>query len=252
MRQHHRPLPFQGGRHTAHSTHLHAGAKRAVARPAPALPVRVWAAYNAWQVHRQRRGCSFGGGVSRHRRGGGWCYMVPGRRRRAEAGFMRRWPASRGREGEGAVRVGKVGGAEMAWRLAVAGSSQCVHLRSSGSVCRPLPVLTSWLLPRPCPSQLGIRQVRGSGTQYGCGTGISYRRHHRPSPQYGRRPRGVCSLCIACSHHAVRHSCPCHTTTTAHHGTYSDPPRTPTWNLRLRRPTPYPLGQRALGGWPGG
>ena len=25
-----------------------------------------------------------------------------------------------------------------------------------------------------------------------------------------------------------------------------DPPRTRTWNLRLRRPTPYPLGQRAL------
>ena len=25
----------------------------------------------------------------------------------------------------------------------------------------------------------------------------------------------------------------------------SDPPRTRTWNLRLRRPTPYPLGQRA-------
>ena len=24
----------------------------------------------------------------------------------------------------------------------------------------------------------------------------------------------------------------------------SDPPRTRTWNLRLRRPTPYPLGQR--------
>ena len=24
-----------------------------------------------------------------------------------------------------------------------------------------------------------------------------------------------------------------------------DPPRTRTWNLRLRRPTPYPLGQRA-------
>ena len=28
----------------------------------------------------------------------------------------------------------------------------------------------------------------------------------------------------------------------AHH---SDPPRTRTWNLRLRGPTPYPLGQRA-------
>ena len=26
-----------------------------------------------------------------------------------------------------------------------------------------------------------------------------------------------------------------------------DPPRTRTWNLRLRRPTPYPLGQRADG-----
>ena len=26
-----------------------------------------------------------------------------------------------------------------------------------------------------------------------------------------------------------------------------DPPRTRTWNLRLRRPTPYPLGQRAAG-----
>ena len=26
----------------------------------------------------------------------------------------------------------------------------------------------------------------------------------------------------------------------------SDPPRTRTWNLRLRRPTPYPLGQRAV------
>ena len=25
-----------------------------------------------------------------------------------------------------------------------------------------------------------------------------------------------------------------------------DPPRTRTWNLRLRRPTPYPLGQQAL------
>ena len=25
----------------------------------------------------------------------------------------------------------------------------------------------------------------------------------------------------------------------------TDPPRTRTWNLRLRRPTPYPLGQRA-------
>ena len=25
----------------------------------------------------------------------------------------------------------------------------------------------------------------------------------------------------------------------------NDPPRTRTWNLRLRRPTPYPLGQRA-------
>ena len=25
-----------------------------------------------------------------------------------------------------------------------------------------------------------------------------------------------------------------------------DPPRTRTWNLRLRRPTPYPLGQRAI------
>lgn len=25
-----------------------------------------------------------------------------------------------------------------------------------------------------------------------------------------------------------------------------DPPRTRTWNLRLRRPTPYPLGQRAV------
>ena len=27
----------------------------------------------------------------------------------------------------------------------------------------------------------------------------------------------------------------------------SDPPRTRTWNLRLRRPTPCPLGQRATG-----
>ena len=27
--------------------------------------------------------------------------------------------------------------------------------------------------------------------------------------------------------------------------TFNDPPRTRTWNLRLRRPTPYPLGQRA-------
>ena len=27
--------------------------------------------------------------------------------------------------------------------------------------------------------------------------------------------------------------------------TLNDPPRTRTWNLRLRRPTPYPLGQRA-------
>ena len=26
---------------------------------------------------------------------------------------------------------------------------------------------------------------------------------------------------------------------------HNDPPRTRTWNLRLRRPTPYPLGQRA-------
>ena len=26
----------------------------------------------------------------------------------------------------------------------------------------------------------------------------------------------------------------------------NDPPRTRTWNLRLRRPTPYPLGQRAI------
>ena len=26
----------------------------------------------------------------------------------------------------------------------------------------------------------------------------------------------------------------------------NDPPRTRTWNLRLRRPTPYPLGQRAM------
>ena len=26
----------------------------------------------------------------------------------------------------------------------------------------------------------------------------------------------------------------------------ADPPRTRTWNLRLRRPTPYPLGQRAM------
>ena len=26
----------------------------------------------------------------------------------------------------------------------------------------------------------------------------------------------------------------------------ADPPRTRTWNLRLRRPTPYPLGQRAI------
>ena len=26
-----------------------------------------------------------------------------------------------------------------------------------------------------------------------------------------------------------------------------DPPRTRTWNLRLRRPTPYPLGQRTSG-----
>ena len=26
----------------------------------------------------------------------------------------------------------------------------------------------------------------------------------------------------------------------------SDPPRTQTWNLRLRRPTPHPLGQRAF------
>ena len=29
-------------------------------------------------------------------------------------------------------------------------------------------------------------------------------------------------------------------------GPQIDPPRTRTWNLRLRRPTPYPLGQRAL------
>ena len=28
-------------------------------------------------------------------------------------------------------------------------------------------------------------------------------------------------------------------------GKMNDPPRTRTWNLRLRRPTPYPLGQRA-------
>ena len=26
----------------------------------------------------------------------------------------------------------------------------------------------------------------------------------------------------------------------------NDPPRTRTWNLRLRRPTPYPLGQQAF------
>ena len=26
---------------------------------------------------------------------------------------------------------------------------------------------------------------------------------------------------------------------------HNDPPRTRTWNLRLRRPTPYPLGQQA-------
>ena len=30
------------------------------------------------------------------------------------------------------------------------------------------------------------------------------------------------------------------------HRTQNDPPRTRTWNLRLRRPTPYPLGQRAM------
>ena len=29
----------------------------------------------------------------------------------------------------------------------------------------------------------------------------------------------------------------------------SDPPRTRTWNLRLRRPTPYPLGQQARCMW---
>ena len=29
----------------------------------------------------------------------------------------------------------------------------------------------------------------------------------------------------------------------------NDPPRTRTWNLRLRRPTPYPLGQRAYWLW---
>ena len=29
----------------------------------------------------------------------------------------------------------------------------------------------------------------------------------------------------------------------------NDPPRTRTWNLRLRRPTPYPLGQRASWFW---
>ena len=29
-------------------------------------------------------------------------------------------------------------------------------------------------------------------------------------------------------------------------GCNDDPPRTRTWNLRLRRPTPYPLGQRAM------
>ena len=28
---------------------------------------------------------------------------------------------------------------------------------------------------------------------------------------------------------------------------HPDPPRTRTWNLRLRRPTPYPLGQRTCG-----
>ena len=30
------------------------------------------------------------------------------------------------------------------------------------------------------------------------------------------------------------------------HRTQNDPPRTRTWNLRLRRPTPYPLGQRTM------
>ena len=33
--------------------------------------------------------------------------------------------------------------------------------------------------------------------------------------------------------------------------TKNDPPRTRTWNLRLRRPTPYPLGQRAMWRSPG-
>ena len=49
-------------------------------------------------------------------------------------------------------------------------------------------------------------------------------------------------LAVAMRRYSCCFSTPC---THDHKRAYNDPPRTRTWNLRLRRPTPYPLGQQA-------
>ena len=99
---------------------------------------------------------------------------------------------------------------------------------SAATVC-PSPGCASMCCDaRACSSRQGA-QVSASGSRVCCTLG--------PGPCLP-----AAAACHAAQQHATRIACLCGLQTKTRPQT--DLPRTRAWNLRLRRPTPYPLGQQ--------